>query len=137
MRISDWSSDVCSSDLVAQATGDLDAVRSGLQEVVDEELAWLDARWPTDLPAHVIHADLFPDNVLVLGDRVTGLIDFYFAATDVRAYDLAITHAAWCFSDDGSDCDPAQLGSASCRERVGPYVYILVVAGLLKKKTQK
>src|SRR3546814_12290593 len=100
MRISDWSSDVCSSDLVAQATGDLDAVRSGLQEVVDEELAWLDARWPTDLPAHVIHADLFPDNVLVLGDRVTGLIDFYFSATYVRAYDLAITHAAWCFSDE-------------------------------------
>src|SRR3546814_1131967 len=67
---------------IADATGDLDAVQEGLQAMVEEELAWLDARWPNDLPAHVIHADLFPDNVLMLGDRVTGLIDFYFPATD-------------------------------------------------------
>src|SRR3546814_19571934 len=54
---------------VAQATGDLDAVRSGLHEVVDEELAWLGPRWPTELPAPGLHADLFPDHVLVRGDR--------------------------------------------------------------------
>lgn len=92
---------------VAAATGDLDAVRPGLQAIVDDELAYLDAHWPTDLPSHVVHADLFPDNVLTLGDRVTGLIDFYFAASDFRAYDLVITHAAWTFSADGSHCDPA------------------------------
>ena len=39
----------------------------------------------------------------MLGDRVTGLIDFYFSCTDIRAYDLAVTHAAWCFSDDGTE----------------------------------
>lgn len=93
---------------IADATGDLDAVLSGLQDVVDEELAYLDAHWPADLPTHVIHADLFPDNVLMLTDRVTGLIDFYFAATDFRAYDLAITHAAWTFSADGNRCDLAR-----------------------------
>ncbi|WP_194955551.1 homoserine kinase [Sphingopyxis solisilvae] len=93
---------------IANTTGHLDTVRPGLQAIVDEELGFIDARWPTDLPAHVIHADLFPDNVLMLGDRVTGLIDFYFAATDFRAYDLAITHAAWTFSADGSTCDPAR-----------------------------
>ncbi|WP_439568035.1 homoserine kinase [Sphingopyxis sp.] len=92
---------------IAAATGDLDAVRPGLQAIVDAELAHLDAHWPTGLPAHVIHADLFPDNVLMLGDQVTGLIDFYFAASDFRAYDLAITHAAWAFSADGSSCDAA------------------------------
>lgn len=92
---------------IAAATGHLDTVRPGLQAIVDEELGFIDARWPTDLPAHVIHADLFPDNVLMLGDRVTGLIDFYFAATDFRAYDLAVTHAAWTFSTDGSSCNPA------------------------------
>lgn len=92
---------------IARATGDLDAVRAGLQAVVDDELADLDAHWPSGLPEHVIHADLFPDNVLMLGDQVTGLIDFYFAASDFRAYDLAITHAAWTFSADGSRCDPA------------------------------
>ncbi|WP_428627136.1 homoserine kinase [Sphingopyxis sp.] len=92
---------------VAAATGDLDAVQPGLQTIVTDELAFVDAHWPTDLPAHVIHADLFPDNVLMLGDRVSGLIDFYFAASDFRAYDLVITHAAWTFSADGSRCDPA------------------------------
>lgn len=91
---------------IAKAAGDLDAVRPGLQAIVDEELGFLDAHWPADLPAHVIHADLFPDNVLMLGDRVTGLIDFYFAASDFRAYDLAITHAAWTFSADASAFDP-------------------------------
>lgn len=93
---------------VARATGDLDAVVPGLQAIVDAELAFLDARWPTSLPAHVIHADLFPDNVLMLGDEVTGLIDFYFAATDFRAYDVAVTHASWAFSADGNRCDGAR-----------------------------
>lgn len=91
---------------VAEATGNLEVVLPGLQAIVDNELDYLDAHWPTDLPAHVIHADLFPDNVLMLGDQVTGLIDFYFAASDFRAYDLVITHASWAFSADGKHCDP-------------------------------
>ena len=93
---------------VAEGAGDLDLVIPGLQGIVDEELSFLDAHWPKGLPAHVVHADLFPDNVLMLGDRVTGLIDFYFAASDFRAYDLAITHASWAFSADGTHCDMAR-----------------------------
>ncbi|MDO9369307.1 MAG: homoserine kinase [Sphingopyxis sp.] len=93
---------------VADATGNLDVVLPGLQALVDDELAYLETHWPADLPTHVIHADLFPDNVLMLGDQVTGLIDFYFAASDFRAYDLVITHASWAFSADGSRCDPAR-----------------------------
>jgi homoserine kinase type II len=73
-----------------------------LPALVGSELAHLSANWPADLPRSVIHADLFPDNVLLLGDRVTGLIDFYFACTDLAAYDLAVTHSAWCFAKDGS-----------------------------------
>jgi homoserine kinase type II len=49
------------------------------------------------LPRSQTHTDLFPDNVLMLGNRVTGLIDFYFACTGPMALDLAVTHAAWCF----------------------------------------
>tara|TARA_R110002072_G_scaffold9518_10_gene45945 strand:+ start:6480 stop:7466 length:987 start_codon:yes stop_codon:yes gene_type:complete len=62
----------------------------------------LAARWPQDLPRSIIHSDLFPDNVLMLGERVTGLIDFYFACEDMMAYDLAIAHAAWCFDRSGT-----------------------------------
>lgn len=74
------------------------------------------ADWPDDLPRSIIHSDLFPDNVLMLGDGVSGLIDFYFACTDAMAYDLAVTHAAWCFSKDGGRFDAA-LG----HELVGGY----------------
>lgn len=57
--------------------------------------------WPSDLPRSIIHSDLFPDNVLMRGDEVSALIDFYFACTDAMAYDLAVTHAAWSFTSDG------------------------------------
>lgn len=83
----------------------LESIDPGLGQLVERELAILAAEWPPNLPKGVIHADLFPDNVLMLGDRVTGLIDFYFACTDLLAYDVAVTHAAWCFSNDGARFD--------------------------------
>lgn len=82
--------------------GEIDA---SLPHAVQRGLAAI-ADWPAGLPQSTIHADLFPDNVLMLNGRVTGLIDFYFACTDARAYDVAITHAAWCFSADGRQFFP-------------------------------
>jgi homoserine kinase type II len=79
----------------------LRSIDPGLPELVASELAFLSANWPRDLPRSVIHADLFPDNVLLLRDKVCGLIDFYFACIDLTAYDLAVTHSAWCFASDG------------------------------------
>ena len=89
----------------------LESIQAGLAGLVARELDQLARRWPADLPRSVIHADLFPDNVLMLGDRVTGLIDFYFACNDITAYDVAVTHAAWCFGADGRRFDPS-LSSA-------------------------
>src|SRR5262249_10155478 len=78
-----------------------DEVVPGLAAETEAELAGLARCWPKDLPQGVIHADLFPDNVFFLGDRLSGLIDFYFACTDALAYDLAVCLNAWCFDTDG------------------------------------
>ena len=96
MGVAEWQR------LAAACGGDgLRSIDPLLADLVSRELEVLAAQWPTDLPRSVIHADLFPDNVLMLGDRVTGLIDFYFACNDLTAYDVAVTHAAWCFGDAG------------------------------------
>jgi homoserine kinase type II len=79
-----------------------DSVRPGLCDEIVSELAVLEKNWPRDLPQGVIHADLFPDNVFFLGDKLSGLIDFYFACTDTLAYDVVICLNAWCFEADHS-----------------------------------
>lgn len=76
-------------------------VEPGLVAETEADLGFLEKNWPAELPSGVIHADLFPDNVLFLaGDP--GLIDFYFACTDFLAYDVAVCLNAWCFERDHS-----------------------------------
>ena len=79
-----------------------DTVEPGLEAFVQAELAFLETAWPGGLPQGVIHADLFPDNVFFLSNRLSGLIDFYFACNDLFAYDLAVCLNAWCFEQDNS-----------------------------------
>jgi homoserine kinase type II len=96
LGISGWK------NLARSADGRADEIAPGLSALIAEELAHLESAWPRDLPAGVIHADLFPDNVFFLGDKLSGLIDFYFACNDLFAYDIAICLNAWCFEADGS-----------------------------------
>ena len=79
-----------------------DEVEKGLKDEIRPEIDYLAAHWPKDLPAGVIHADLFQDNVFFLGDELSGLIDFYFACNDLLAYDVSICLNAWCFEKDGA-----------------------------------
>jgi homoserine kinase type II len=79
-----------------------DAVLAGLGAELTRWLGQITAGWPRHLPVGHIHADLFPDNVFFLEGRISGLIDFYFACTDVYAYDVAVCLNAWCFERDFS-----------------------------------
>ena len=79
-----------------------DEVTPGLSTEIAKELRHLEGAWPSQLPQGVIHADLFPDNVFFLSNKVSGLIDFYFACNDTLAYDVAVCLNAWCFEKDAS-----------------------------------
>jgi homoserine kinase type II len=89
--------------LFEQAAARADELQHGLRDFIAAELDHLEADvWPKHLPQGVIHADLFPDDVFFLGERVSGIIDFTFACTDMLAYDVAICLNAWCFESDCS-----------------------------------
>lgn len=79
-----------------------DQVLAGLGAELSGWLAQITSAWPGSLPAGHIHADLFPDNVFFLDGEISGLIDFYFACTDIYAYDIAVCLNAWCFERDFS-----------------------------------
>jgi homoserine kinase type II len=79
--------------------GHLDAGQAAL---LNAEIKYQTGFGRGKLPKGAIHGDLFCDNVLFAGDRVAGIIDFGFAATDFFAYDLAITMNDWCVDEDGS-----------------------------------
>lgn len=71
-------------------------------QILDEELEHQLLHRNDKLPRGIIHADLFRDNALLENDAVVGVIDFYYACTDVLLYDLAVTINDWCSNEDGS-----------------------------------
>ena len=72
-------------------------------ELIAAELKHQSAFAKVRLPRGAIHGDLFCDNVLFVDGRVSGIIDFGFAATDALAYDIAISVNDWCILRNGPD----------------------------------
>ncbi|MGO9005119.1 MAG: homoserine kinase [Beijerinckiaceae bacterium] len=103
-------------------------VQQGLADFVADELAFLASAWPRNLPTGIIHADLFPDNVLFLDEAVSGVIDFYFACTDFFAYDFAISLNAWCFEPDYSFNVTKAIAMADAYVRLRPLTAAEVAA---------
>ncbi|MBV8393827.1 MAG: homoserine kinase [Alphaproteobacteria bacterium] len=97
-----------------------DEVAKGLAHELERELDFFEANWPKNLPAGVIHADLFNDNVFFLGEKLSGLIDFYFACNDFLAYDVAVCLNAWCFELDRSFNATKARALLQAYERVRP-----------------
>ena len=88
-------------ELFCEIENHADQIQIGLADIIKDELDFLDKNWPEDLPSGIIHADLFPDNVFFLQNKLSGIIDFYFACKEFFAYELAICLNAWCFEIDG------------------------------------
>lgn len=86
--------------LITPRLAQAELLRPGLAALIERDMAEVRAAWPVDLPRGAIHADLFPDNALFVGEALTGVIDFYFSCNDFLAYDLAVCLNAWCFVDE-------------------------------------
>lgn len=87
--------------LIHACAREADNLEAGLFDRLEEALDATEKNWPRSLPQGAVHADLFPDNVFFKDGELSGVIDFYFACTEVFAYDLMLTLNPWCFDKAG------------------------------------
>ena len=101
-RGADWRLATAEKVMPVLTENDQNLLKAELMFIADLDLSLL--------PQGVIHADLFRDNVLMDKDKVGGIIDLYYACTDVLAYDVAIAVNDWCVLEDGQ-FDEARLSA--------------------------
>lgn len=89
-------------NLYCKTASKADTVQEGLADLLIGTLVDIREEMPTKLPSGAIHADLFPDNVFFIDDKVSAVIDFYFACNDFFLYDACLTFNAWCSNTDFS-----------------------------------
>ena len=66
-------------------------------QILKQEFEFLKKNWPKNLPKAIIHGDLFKENIFFIENKISGVIDFYFACEDFIAYELALAVNDWCF----------------------------------------
>ena len=76
---------------------DCSKIQHNLSKIIESNLDKIEKNWPKDIPAGIIHADLFPDNIFFNKKNLSGIIDFYFSCYDFYAFEIAICLNALCF----------------------------------------
>jgi len=76
---------------------DCSKIHPNLPEIIEKNLNEISKNWPRNIPAGIIHADLFPDNIFFKDNKLSGIIDYYFSCYDFYAFEIAICLNALCF----------------------------------------
>jgi homoserine kinase type II len=76
---------------------DCSKIHASLPKIVEKNLDEIEKNWPKNIPSGIIHADLFPDNIFFEGNKLSGIIDYYFSCYDFYAFEIAICLNALCF----------------------------------------
>ena len=76
---------------------DCSKIHHNLPKIIENNLDKIEKNWPKNIPAGIIHADLFPDNIFFNKQKLSGIIDFYFSCYDFYAFEIAICLNALCF----------------------------------------
>ena len=76
---------------------DCSAIHPNLSKIIEKNLDEIESNWPKNIPSGIIHADLFPDNIFFEGNKLSGIIDYYFSCYDFYAFEIAICLNALCF----------------------------------------
>lgn len=91
----------------------LEFLSDARRELMQEEIAFQSAFAQTTtyqaLQTGPVHADLFRNNVMFDGERLTGFFDFYFAGCDTWLFDVAVTINDWCIDVASGELDLARV----------------------------
>ena len=80
--------------------GDCSKIHPNLTNVIEKNLVEIEKSWPKSIPTGIIHADLFQDNIFFKGNKLSGIIDYYFSCNDFYAFEIAICLNALCFEGE-------------------------------------
>ena len=76
---------------------DCSKIHLNLPKIIEKNLDEIEKNWPKNIPSGIIHADLFPDNIFFMNNKLSGIIDYYFSCNDFYAFEIAICLNALCF----------------------------------------